>query len=94
MSDDFLPFCELLCLGIRASLLHLQVLKIVSLSNWLGVCHYRSQPGTLWYLRIILSTITKNGICFVPRMEMPIPKMAMVTSKLLYFQVERINSDY
>ena len=41
------------------------------------------QSGTLWYRRImirnatIFSSVTKNGASFVPRMEMPIPKMAM-----------------
>ena len=59
-----------------------------------------TQSGTLWYLRIIFrnitifSSITKNGAYFVPRMEMPVSKMAMVTFKLLCFQVEWINSDY
>ena len=46
------------------------------------------------YLRIIfgkvtiVSIITKNGTSLVPRVEMPVPKMATVTFKLLYFQVE------
>ena len=54
------------------------------------------QSGTLWYLGIIFlsltifGSITKNGMSFVPRMEMLLPKMTTVTFKLLYFLVRWI----
>ena len=54
---------------------------------------FTNQSGTLWYQSsifrnvTIFGNVTKNGMSFVLRMETPIPKMATVTYKLLYFPV-------
>ena len=61
---------------------------------------FSNQSGTLWYQSsifrnvTIFGNVTKNGMSFVLRMETPIPKMATVTYKLLYFPVWRLIWDY